>query len=532
MRDENLPESWERPLIETCCELNPRLDKSATADTEDVHFVPMAAVEALSNRVDVSVIRPFGEVKKGYTPFAAGDVIFAKITPCMENGKIAVVPFLQHDLAFGSTEFHVIRPQGELSPLWFFYFLSARSYRWNAEHNMTGAVGQKRVPIAFIARSPIPLPPFKEQKRIVAKIEELFSELDAGEESLRKARRQLGVYRQSLLKQAFEGKLTAAWREQNPQLLESPEELLARIQAEREARYEQQLKEWEAAFNEWEANGEKGKKPTKPRAPKDSDPIAKAELRHLPDLPAGWTYARLSEAIVNIDAGKSFSCDEHPPSAAEIGVAKVSAVSWGEYDEVESKTCRDTSKIVPEYFIKPGDFLLSRANTIELVGTVVIVKRTTKNVMLSDKTLRVNFAGIEPGYVLQYLRCRTGRLEIMVRSSGNQESMRNIGQDRVGAVITPLCSLAEQQEIVRLLDEQFTVIEQNEREIDTALKRSEALRQAILKKAFSGQLVAQDPADEPAGVLLERIRKEREKGLQSRKPVEKARSPIRMRRDH
>ena len=122
---------------------------------------------------------------------------------------------------------------------------------------MTGAVGQKRVPIAFIARSPIPLPSFNEQKRIVAKIEKLFSELDAGEESLRKARRQLGVYRQSLLKQAFEGKLTAAWRDQNPHLLESPEQLFARVQSEREARYKKQLKDWEA-------NRSKGKKTSKP----------------------------------------------------------------------------------------------------------------------------------------------------------------------------------------------------------------------------------------------------------------------------
>lgn len=356
----------------------------------------------------------------------------------------------------------------------------------------------------------IPLPPLAEQRRIVAKIEELFSELDAGEESLRRARRQLGVYRHALLKQAFEGKLTEHWRKQNPDLLESSEQLLSRIHAKRETHYEWQIRGWEIAVEKWVSTEEKGKKPTKPRPPKDSDPIAKGELRHLPELPSAWIYARLSESIVNIDAGKSFSCDERPPSGDEIGVAKVSAVTWGEYDEAECKTCRDAAKIVPEYYIKPGDFLLSRANTIELVGAVVIVKRTTKNVMLSDKTLRIHFAGIESHYILQYLRCRTGRLEIMARSSGNQESMRNIGQDRVGAIITPLCSLPEQREIVRLLDEQFTVIEQNEREIDAALKRSAALRQSILKKAFIGQLVPQDPTDEPASELLERIREERE----------------------
>ena len=229
MREVALPASWVNPPISDCCDLNPKLDKSQFPDAQLVHFVPMPAVEALTNKVDVSATRPFAEVKKGYTPFASSDVLFAKITPCMENGKMVVVPELPHRIAFGSTEFHVIRPRGGLHPLWFFYFLSSRSYRSNAEHNMTGAVGQRRVPIDFIGRSTIPLPPLAEQKRIVAKIEELFSELEAGEASLRKARRQLGVYRQSLLKQAFEGKLTQKWRTQNPDNLESPETLLARI---------------------------------------------------------------------------------------------------------------------------------------------------------------------------------------------------------------------------------------------------------------------------------------------------------------
>ncbi len=463
MSEGELPASWESPPIQDCCELNPRLNKAEIPDAKMVHFVPMPAVEALVNKVDVSALRPFSEVKKGYTPFKSGDIIFAKITPCMENGKVAVVPELDHDVALGSTEFHVIRPLGELSPLWFFHFLSSRSYRSEAEHNMTGAVGQRRVPIDFIAQSAIPLPPLAEQKRIVAKIEELFSELDAGEESLRRARRQLGVYRQSLLKQAFKGKLTAPWRSEHPDLLESP---------------------------------------AKSDVPDD-------ELEELPTLPKGWSYYRFGNFIENIDAGKSFRCEERRPLPEEVGVAKVSAVTWGEYDEAESKTCIDPDKVNRAYFIKQGDFILSRANTIELVGACVIVRQITQRIMLSDKTLRLAIDEALKPFFLQYLRSRQGRREIQKRSTGNQESMRNIGQDRIRSIVVPICSLPEQQEIVRLLDEQFEVIEQNEREIDAALKRSEALRQSILKKAFTGHLVPQDPTDEPAATLLARIQAER-----------------------
>ena len=152
----------------------------------------------------------------------------------------------------------MLRPHCEISAQYIYHFVSSQQFRRDAQHNTTGAVGQRRVPAPYLADQSLPLPPAREQHRIVAKIEELFSELDKGIESLKTARRQLEVYRQSVLKHAFEGKLTAQWREENKDKLEKPEQLLARIKQERAAHYERQLKEWKAAVKDMGSEGPTG----------------------------------------------------------------------------------------------------------------------------------------------------------------------------------------------------------------------------------------------------------------------------------
>ncbi len=229
----------------------------------------------------------------------------------------------------------------------------------------------------------------------------------------------------------------------------------------------------------------------------------------MPELPEGWGWVKLGEFIEVIEAGKSFKCDEREPNADEIGVAKVSAVTWGEYDETESKTCNDAAKENDAYLIQSGDFILSRANTIDLVGACVIARKVTKKIMLSDKTLRIKFDGFSQGYFLQFLRSRFGRKQTMQLSTGNQESMRNIGQDRIRSIFVSVCSNEEAEVVMETLTLELSEIDQLDQTITIALQQAEVLRQSILKKAFSGQLVPQDPNDEPASELLARIQAER-----------------------
>jgi len=200
-----------------------------------------------------------------------------------------------------------------------------------------------------------------------------------------------------------------------------------------------------------------------------------------------WPIVSLGELIASIEAGASFRCRETPPEADEVGIAKVSAVSWGRYDENESKTCLNASRIDPSLLIQKGDFLISRANTVQLVGACVIAERVTKQVMLSDKTLRIQFKDQSLKlWVLHYLRSREGRDQIEALCTGNQESMRNISQKSIRQIQLPLAPVEERDRVIAYLDQQLSRLQAVEATVQTTLARCGLLRQAILKRAFRG----------------------------------------------
>ena len=133
-----LPNSWTLASVAEISLINPTSDKAGIPDGLEVSFVPMPAVQAGTGVINVSGTRTFVEVKKGYTQFREGDVLFAKITPCMENGKMAIVSALKNGLGFGSTEFHVLRVHTGISPNYLYYYVSSATFRREAEHSAPG----------------------------------------------------------------------------------------------------------------------------------------------------------------------------------------------------------------------------------------------------------------------------------------------------------------------------------------------------------------------------------------------------------
>jgi type I restriction enzyme S subunit len=523
-----LPRTWCNAKISEITSVNPTIDKAGIPDDLDISFVPMPAVQAESGIIDVSGKRKFLEVKKGYTPFLEGDVLFAKITPCMENGKMAVVPEVRNGIGFGSTEFHVLRAFSGVAAKYVYYYVSSQAFRREAEHNMSGAVGQRRVTTPFLSACEVPLPPTNEQHRIVAKIEELFSELDKGIENLKTAQAQLKVYRQALLKHAFEGKLTAQWRAErfvtpakagvqplndmdsrlrgndsmgggNDKPLETADALLKRIQAERAQRFQQQLADWEA-------NGKQG---SRPKAPKPLPPLTAEELAELPELPEGWVWTRLGNTNVDVSDGP-FGSNLKSSDYVDSGVRVVRLENIGLLEFIEDKESFITEakyELLKNHTVSSGDIIFSSFITENV--RVALLPSSIKRAINKADCFCVRLYGdtLSNAFAVMFLSTRHvfKQLEALIHGVGRPR----INTTQLKNVVIPVCSAEEQRTIIGQIESCLSEADQLDQTITTSLQQAEALRQSILKKAFSGQLVEQDPHDEPASALLARIKAER-----------------------
>lgn len=220
------PKGWPtKPLGDaSVCEINPR-SRRGLSDTSAVSFVPMADVDEVLGRITGNQVKSYSEVKKGFTPFEDGDVLFARITPCMQNGKAAIAEGLRGGFGFGSTEFHVLRAANDVTPEYLYALVRLQSFRNQAASAFTGSAGQQRVPADFLRQYSLPVPP----KQDILK----FSRIARGVMAVRvKAERsavKLDDQFNLLLKKAFAGSLTQTWRQENMQdvLLEMEQQAAA-----------------------------------------------------------------------------------------------------------------------------------------------------------------------------------------------------------------------------------------------------------------------------------------------------------------
>lgn len=373
-----------------------------------------------------------------------------------------------------------------------FYFLQSKYQQINTRAK---GVGIPHVDPALLWNYDFPIAPLNEQHRIVAKIEELFSELDKGIENLKTAQAQLKVYRQALLKHAFEGKLTAQWRAENQDKLETAVALQQRIQQERAQRYQQQLADWQA-------NGG-----SKPKAPKPLPPLTAEELAELPELPEGWGWVRLA-SIVTVISGYAFKSSDFVSTG--VPVVKIANVGYSEFvDKDQEYLDNYFLQTQKDFLISPDDFLLALTRPITNNSTKVC--RYPKNApvaLLNQRVSAMKNVEINPEFLYSYFG--TSFFKESIRSKFSETLQPNLSPKDLEACPIPICSITEQMQIFNEIESRLSEIDQLELTIAYSLQQAESLRQSILKRAFSGQLVPQDPHDEPASALLARIRAERE----------------------
>ncbi len=486
MNGENeLPEGWISIKIPEICEINPKKPSrdSIPSDTP-VTFIPMPAVDADMGAITEPERRKFGEVRNGFTFFQDGDVIFAKITPCMENGKAAIARNLINGLGFGSTEFFTLRSNGTVVPEYIYHFIRQESFRKAAEENMTGSVGQKRVPKHFIENSIIPLPPLAEQRRIVAAVEQLLARVNASRERLDRVPGLLKAFRQAVLAAACSGRLTEGWREEhgdNSRLIGSP--VIQDVSVKKRANERNYIE---------------------------------ADIEY-PILPISWKWLPIGEFKIFIGSGIT-------PRGGKNAYQRKDGVPFIRSQNVYPDGLRfdDIAFISEELHntmlrthTKPNDVLLNITGASIGRSTFIPPEIPIANVNQHVCIIRTD-GSIFPKYLSIFLNSQIGQDQIYKLQGGQTREGLNYHQVRSIKVSIP--PLPEQHEIIRRVESLFALADRIEQRVAISKERADRLTQAILSKAFRGELVPieaelarrEGREYEPASVLLERIRREKE----------------------
>ncbi|RJP62723.1 MAG: hypothetical protein C4539_17200 [Ignavibacteriales bacterium] len=402
-----------------------------------------------------------------------------------------------------------ITPYSLINPKYIYFQAISHNFQSqifkNASATTLPILNKGRFEILEMAIAPLP-----EQHRIVAKIEELFSSLDKGIESLKTAQQQLEIYRQAVLGKAFEGAFTTNWRKEHPNADANKE--FETIKELREELYKQKIEEWTLACEQAKVKGTK--KPAKPKKPYAGETVTEEERANFDVIDKSWALVRFidlikyeEDAIKRGPFGSAIKKSFFVPSGYKV-YEQQNAISddatLGKYYISDEKY-----QELIGFSIKPGEYIVSCSGTIGRISKLPencepgVINQALMKIRLDEELLSSK-------YFLYLFRSEVFQRRILTGSRGT--GMQNLaGIDEIKQLIIALPPKAEQEAIVLDIESRLSVCDKIEESISTSLLQAEVLRQSILKKAFEGKLVEQDANDEPASKLLERIKSEKEK---------------------
>jgi type I restriction enzyme S subunit len=476
-----IPSWWRWTTLERLGDTKPR---NNAPDRTTSSFVPMTLIQAKYGQSARHEERPWSEIKKGYTHFQDGDVVMAKITPCFENGKSAVMHGLTGGFGAGTTELHVFRRSGDgVLPEFVILYLKTRGFITRGIPRMTGSAGQKRVPSDYFARSPFPLPPLAEQRRIVAKVDELMVLCDRLE-----AQQQERETRHAALARASLARFADAPTPGNLQFLFHrsyaipPSELRKSILTLAvQGKLVPQDPNDEPAARVLERIDAAPKRAMRTRATDEEEGDESIELELMFKLPPGWEWAPFRRlplhASVGIDRGRSM---QGPDKA--VGYFKMNNIrNSGGVDLSDLTRIDATPEEVEAFALADGDFLFNTRNSRELVGKTCVFRAPSADpILYNNNILRVRFIeGFYPEFLDYWFRSPKGSAELEKLKS-NTTNVCAIYQGKLSGLPCLIPPLAEQRRIVAKVDQLMALVDALEMQLAASREKGQKLLEAIV----------------------------------------------------
>jgi type I restriction enzyme, S subunit len=448
-------------------------------------------------------VKPPGGAEGRRTQVEAGDVL---VSITAELGMIGLIPAGLGE-AYVNQHIALARPAPGLVPPFLAWFLASRADGNKQLLDLRRGATKVGLGLNDIRSVQVPFPPLNEQRRIVAKIEALTARSRRAREALEQIPTLLERFRQSVLASAFQGDLTAEWREQNPDV-EPASVLLERIRAERRRRWEEDYLVKQRA---------KGKEPKNDKWKEKYKEPESVDTSELGELPKGWCWASIDEVVWDGRTGLVRSARQQSDTEGMPYVRMNHydlAGEWG-FDKLTRVTVTQAER--EQYELRPGDVLFNTRNSYELVGKVGLWPESLRGYVYNNNLRRLRtVASVQPSWLASQMQSPRFRARLHeLKSATTSVCAIYTGDLMKQPVRVPPRS--EQQRIATLLAQATIGLRAAHSATEEGLWQSSRLDHSILAKAFRGELVPQDPNDEPASVLLERIRAEREAAAPAKK---------------
>jgi type I restriction enzyme S subunit len=440
-----------------------------------------------------------------------GDVLFNRTNSPELVGKTAVYRGQPSPASFAS---YLLRLRfGHYEPSLFSHYLNSSFGRSWIGSVVSQQVGQANVNSTKLRALELPVPPLAEQRRIVAKLDDLLAKSRRAKAALAAIPPLLERFRQSVLAAAFRGDLTAEWRAKHPDV-EPAEALLRRIRAERRAKWE------EAELAKLRA---KGKAPTDDRWKERYREPEPVDASGLPELPAGWAWAGLDE--LSLVAGGLTKNDSKRSGGEEVPLVSVAALQLRRVDLSAISSIRLAPEDGDKGELERNDVLIVEGNgSLSHIGRVALWDVDLPKARHQNHLIRVRPILVSPGFLMEWLASPRGRARIIDLAT-SATGLYTLSISKVERIQVPLPPLDEQVEILRAVREALGAADSVGKLFAASHDDLAQLDAALLAKAFRGELVPQDPNDEPASVLLDRLRAERAAGEGKGKPARRMRRP-------